>query len=109
DLSRGINRFFIVNGWPKNEDVEDTITAIIRNQHIFDLSAEQLANGLISTVQTNCTLNSIHCYEISKTALKIGRFSSAIEWLELAKVKSWVDGKLDIALIGSSTWNAVEM
>ncbi|CAG7722934.1 unnamed protein product, partial [Allacma fusca] len=35
-----------------------------------NLTAEQLANGWISSVLTNCTLNSIHCNEIAKAADK---------------------------------------
>ncbi|CAG7824327.1 unnamed protein product [Allacma fusca] len=108
-LYENIVRFFIQNGWPRIDDMEILAEKILRIQLVHDLDAEQLSNGLITGVQTNCTLNYIHCYEISKVAIRSAQFSAAIQWLELAKEKSFIANVSVIPFIEFSLWNAIEM
>ncbi|CAG7722382.1 unnamed protein product [Allacma fusca] len=101
--------FFWKGDWPHSEDVETVVEKILRLQQVYDFNVEQFASGWISTVQTNCTLNSVHCYEIGSIALKSGKYAAAIEWLELGKKKVLVDRKTSLAFVEFSLWNAIDV
>ncbi|CAG7838343.1 unnamed protein product [Allacma fusca] len=94
--------------WPKPEDLEMLAENILRIHNVYDLDAEQFTNGWISTAGTNCSLNSIHCYEISFMAIKTDQFTSAIQWLELAKEKTLVDKKTSMVFIEYLLWKVIE-
>ncbi|CAG7833470.1 unnamed protein product [Allacma fusca] len=101
-ISKQVNAFFLGVSWPSKKDVKRQIMAILRLQQVYNLTAEQLANGWISSVLTNCTLNSIHCNEIAKAADKTTQYDLAIEWWEQAKEKALNDKKANVEAINSS-------
>ncbi|CAG7819254.1 unnamed protein product [Allacma fusca] len=108
-LWRQIIFFFWKNNWPLFRDLEFVAEGILRLHLIHDYDLKQFANGKISRkFTTNCTLSSAHCYEISQIALSLRDFSSAIEWLELAKEKVLVDHQASSSFIQFLLWNAIE-
>ncbi|CAG7651310.1 unnamed protein product, partial [Allacma fusca] len=64
-MARKIFHFFLENGWPSNRDSIESNFAILSIQQAHAFDVDQFANGLLSTVQTNCTFDSISCHELS--------------------------------------------
>ncbi|CAG7825951.1 unnamed protein product, partial [Allacma fusca] len=90
------------------DDLEGLAEKILRIQYVYDLPVDQLAKGWISTLHTNCTLKSAHCYAIFKVAAKTEQFTSAIEWAELAKEIAGTDKMSSPVFLAFSLWNAIE-
>ncbi|CAG7824462.1 unnamed protein product, partial [Allacma fusca] len=107
-VSRRISYFFKQYSWPTMEDLEALAEKILRIQYVYDLHVDQLANGWISTLHTNCTLKSVHSYAIFKVAAKTQQFTSAIEWVELAKEIAATDKMSSHVVLAYSLWNAIE-
>ncbi|CAG7785312.1 unnamed protein product [Allacma fusca] len=99
---------FSQQGWPNIENLETWAEKILRLQYVYNLEVNQLADGWVSTVPSNCTLHSFHCYEIAWVAMTTDQFASAIEWLELAKERASVDQKSSVVFIEFSLRNAIK-
>ncbi|CAG7785311.1 unnamed protein product [Allacma fusca] len=100
---------FSQHGWLKAENLEIWAEKILRLQHVYNLDPIELAKGWVSYVPSNCTLNSIHCWEISKIATRTDQFANAIQWLELARKRASVDKKLSLPFIEFAFWDAIEI
>ncbi|CAG7728374.1 unnamed protein product, partial [Allacma fusca] len=81
----------------------------MRLQQVYELKAEQLANGWVSDFPTTCTLNSDHCNQLAVIANSSSYYALAIEWLEQAKEKAPIDKKINIEVIDSSLKNVIQM
>ncbi|CAG7725833.1 unnamed protein product, partial [Allacma fusca] len=70
---------------------------IFEGAHDFDV--EKLVNGLVSTVQTNCTLDSISSQAIGNAFGVRKDMSSQIQWLDIARAKAEIDGKTSVPFL----------
>ncbi|CAG7730131.1 unnamed protein product [Allacma fusca] len=107
-LRRGLVKFFWSNGWPIFKDYEIAAEKLLTLQLVHNLEAEKMALGSISNVYSNCSLNSIHCYETGNIALRSKGFALALEWFELAKQKALIDKKASVAFIELLIWTATD-
>ncbi|CAG7728742.1 unnamed protein product [Allacma fusca] len=100
--------FFWRNGWPLFRDHKNSVVKILTLQDVYNLEAEKLVHGKLLGIQTNCTLSSTPSYEIATIALRAEKFTLALEWLELAKERAWVDKRTSVAFIEFSIWTATD-
>ncbi|CAG7732016.1 unnamed protein product, partial [Allacma fusca] len=99
---------FSEEGWPHFKILDRAMGVFLRIQNLHQLTTEMLANGFPTSVEGDCSFNSIICYEIGSLTIQRNKFASAIEWLELAKEKAVVDGRTSIPFIEYSLWDAIE-
>ncbi|CAG7838078.1 unnamed protein product [Allacma fusca] len=92
-MARKIFHFFLENGWPSNRDSIESNFAILSIQQAHAFDVDQFANGLLATVQTNCTFDSISCHELRQD------MASQIQWLEKAIEKAENDGKTSVPFL----------
>jgi prolyl 4-hydroxylase len=71
-------------GWPSKTDLDETMSAILRIQHTYDLATADIASGILKGTDTGVALSALDCHAIGMHAIEAQYYALAVEWLELS-------------------------
>ncbi|XP_033149787.1 prolyl 4-hydroxylase subunit alpha-1 [Drosophila busckii] len=69
---------------PQLDDLQGTIKGLARLQRIYNLTASDLADGLLNGEQTNAVLLWRDCFEIGVQLYELADYKQCLEWLQVA-------------------------
>ncbi|KAH8267692.1 hypothetical protein KR026_003420 [Drosophila bipectinata] len=73
-------------GYPNSSEVQGVVKGVARLQKVYNLTASDLADGIINGLLYETQLDWRDCYEIGVQLFEIGDYLTSEEWLEEALV-----------------------
>ncbi|XP_055381326.1 uncharacterized protein LOC129611927 [Condylostylus longicornis] len=73
--------------FPTEEDLEGAAVALIRLQKVYNLNAQDVANGLLNGINFNKELSANDCFQIGKSAYNDNDFERTVHWMTIALEK----------------------